>query len=149
MNRFVSVISHSLVSYYLMYLQEQGLALPSFQHNPTWTVAPLMSLSQCDTPILHSIKVPISPNTSVAKDNLCHALVSVLHVPASSAICGENYGHPRGQTPALDTAQNPTLALLHMPAGSAGREDLRLLGLCQLPQTESSGIFIWFFSFRN
>lgn len=43
------------------------LPLPSFQHDPSWTVPPFMCLFQCDTPILHSIKVPISPNTSKAK----------------------------------------------------------------------------------
>lgn len=41
----------------------------------------------------------------------------------SSVIPGDNYGHPRGQIPALGTDQNPTLALLQVPAGCAGRED--------------------------
>lgn len=146
MDSVVSVISHSLVSYNLMCLQEQGLAPPFL---PAWSIlnSPsfYVSLSVWHTyPPFH--QSPHLPKHQQGKNSLCPALVWVLHVLASSVIRGDNCGHPRGQTPALGTAQN-----LSSTCQLDVQEEriLRLLALCQLPQTESSGIFTWFFPFRN
>lgn len=114
MNSFASVISHSLVSYYLMCLQEQGLAspfLPSILNSPSFYVPFSVWHAHPQSHIPSKSPSPQTPGWQK----------TVNAMPwCEFCMCWSVYGHPRGKTPALGTAQNPILALLHVPDGCAG-----------------------------